>query len=123
MVNKLQIRRASLERSSQNTEKRAQLDIDLAPEVVARPHNEQTTHGSSSTENAIGRGDGRSRNRSISGFSFLGEMEVRIPARLADCAADNRRAITIGLKMEDVRIMDGIFHEQHSPEIQLLQRQ
>lgn len=80
-----QRRRTALEGTSDDTQKRAELDVSLATEGIAGPHHEERTHGAAGTEEAVGGGDGGGGAASVARLILLRKIEVEIPAWLADC--------------------------------------
>lgn len=77
--------RSALERTTENAQSCAELDISLPTERIASPHHEQRAHSASGTEEAIGRRDGSRGAASVAGLTLLWEVEVEVPSRLADC--------------------------------------
>lgn len=80
---------AALKRTSEQGEKRAQLDVGPATEILACPHQEERANSSSGAENAIGGRNGRGGDGVISGLALRRKIEVRVPAWLSDGAADD----------------------------------
>ena len=88
---------SSLKRAAEDTETASDLNVANTAEVVARPHQQETGDSAASGEQAICRRDGWSRYGIVALLAAGREVEVLIPARLADGAANDGRAISVRL--------------------------
>lgn len=75
---------ASLKSTTEHRQECAKLNIRATPQVVAGPHQEETTNSTSSTEQTIGSRLCRSGGSFIAWFTLRRKVEVGEPARLTD---------------------------------------